>query len=195
MTIQFSVVTPVGAKEHHRKWLNECVNSVRAQTLKANEHILVGDGLDLSPMEGATILNLSRHVGVLCVNNGIEIARNDWIVILNSDDELMPRCLELLSNRIEEIQTVGHVDKFYLRFPVIVSDDKSSPAGQCFHKDVWKLVGGYPNTIAFDVYFVDKILRSQYPVYDITRTEDSREFYRYRDHPDTWTREHGGSVV
>lgn len=189
--IDFSVVTPVGPLPHHTRWLPECLASVRAQTYPADEHLLVEDGANLPEQVGASVVRLLAPLGPTCVNAGIAVARNDWIVILNSDDELLPRCLELLAARIAEIGLA----EFYLRFPVVVGAGKTLPAGQCFHQAVWGSVGGYPEAIAFDVEFVSKILAAKrYPVYDIIRPEHAREFYRYRDHADTWTRQHAGQV-
>jgi glycosyltransferase involved in cell wall biosynthesis len=81
MTVPISVVIPVGPLPHHRAHLDECLASVAAQTAPTDDLVMVDDvmypGLGLP---GA-------------FNKGVELARNELVFLLGSDDLIMPNCL------------------------------------------------------------------------------------------------------
>lgn len=184
--IPFTVVTAVGPLPHHRRWLAECMASVRAQTLPAAEHILVDDGAHLEDMEGVRIVRPGRWTGQGCRNYGIAEVRTDWIVILNSDDLLLPGCLAQLSADVTYFKRhYGAV--FYLRFPVLTSTGRDVPSGECFHKAVWRETGGYPERAnPVDVMFLSKVLAEHhFVVVDGMGPHDG--YYWFREHPEQFT--------
>ncbi len=100
-----SVVVPIYGVE---KYLCQCVDSILAQTLTDIEVILVDDG---SPDKCPQIVDEyaakdQRVVAVhqpnggygVAVNHGIEIARGDYIGIIESDDWIEPTMYEKLYN-------------------------------------------------------------------------------------------------
>ena len=188
-TINFSVVTPVGPRENHRRWLPECLESVRTQSLSAYEHILVVQPPNLTfepdPRTRTHVVNLSWEFGPWCINIGIESALSEWIVVLCSDDYLLPDCLKQLDERIRRIGR----QSFYLRFPMIDSDGVGLPGGNCFHKDLWRSVGGYPYGIqTMDQEIVSSILLS--PNIDQPSVYDSMTgpLLYHRRHPEQWSK-------
>ena len=103
-----SVVVPIYNVE---KYLRECVDSILAQTLKDIEVILVDDG---SPDDCGKIIdeyaaNDKRVVAVhqensgysTAVNKGIDLAKGEYIGIIESDDFIEP-------NMYEELYTSAH---------------------------------------------------------------------------------------
>lgn len=83
MTVPISVVIPVGPLPHHRAHLSECLTSVCTQTQPTDDLVLVDElaypGLGIA---GA-------------FNKGVELARNELVFLLGSDDWLYPRALSL----------------------------------------------------------------------------------------------------
>ncbi len=111
MTSDISVIIPVYNVE---KYLKRCVDSVRCQTLKNIEIILVDDGSpDKSPMlcdeyaaEDARIRVIHKKNGGLSSarNAGMKIASGKYIFFLDSDDWIDVDGLELLFNTAERHQ-------------------------------------------------------------------------------------------
>jgi glycosyltransferase involved in cell wall biosynthesis len=97
-----SVITPT---KNRLKLLSEAMDSVRAQTFAAWEHIVVDDGSDdgtTAEMERRAAADLRlryiRRQGQtsganVCRNIGVAASHGDFIVFLDSDDCLEPDCL------------------------------------------------------------------------------------------------------
>ena len=107
--ILFSVLVPVYNVE---KYIHNCINSVLEQTYSNFELILVDDG---SPDNSGRICdqyaaNDSRIVVLHKTNGGlmsarragIEIAKGDWCIFLDSDDYINPETLDLLNKKATE---------------------------------------------------------------------------------------------
>ncbi|GHS91742.1 hypothetical protein FACS1894139_12890 [Planctomycetales bacterium] len=101
---QVSIIVPVWGVE---KYLRQCVDSILAQTLKDIEIILVDDG---SPDNCPAIIDEyaaadSRVVAVhqpnggygVAINHGLELARGEYVGIIESDDWVEPDMYEKLS--------------------------------------------------------------------------------------------------
>ena len=117
--MRFSVIVPVYNVEDY---LETCVASVIAQTCQDYELILVDDGS--TDQSGAMCDRLARqyHCRVIhqangglgaARNTGIEAARGDYLVFLDSDDFLSPDTLQGLSEEMDrvpaDIYTFGFV--------------------------------------------------------------------------------------
>src|SRR5689334_11061097 len=99
----FSIVIPVHNRERH---IRRAVASALAQTFGDYELILVDDcstDTSLAVMQGLAAPNVrvvtrDKRGGVGGARNtGIAVARGDWIVFLDSDDELVPGALAVMS--------------------------------------------------------------------------------------------------
>ena len=92
-----SVVVPIYGVE---KYLRECVDSILAQTLKDIEVILVDDGspdgcsaiVDEYAAKDPRVVAVHQPNGGYgrAVNNGIELAKGEYIGIVESDDWIEP---------------------------------------------------------------------------------------------------------
>jgi len=104
--VQISVIIPLYNRAHT---LPRALDSVLAQTSRADEIIVVDDGSSDSGAElirhqypEVTLLQ-QPNLGVSAARNtGIRHARSDWIALLDSDDEWQPQKLA----RIRETQQV-----------------------------------------------------------------------------------------
>lgn len=168
-----TVITGVGPYPHNVRWLEECLNSVQAQSLPAFEHILVDDGANLDlPDRGLRIIKPPERIGSSCINLGIEAAETEWVTVLNSDDYYFEHAIKRLTGAI-----VSAGDLNYIRFPVNCSDGTASAAGQLFKKEVWEKVGRYQNNQMLDYWFIDNVIRMGIAVYDLQM--DQIYFHRY----------------
>lgn len=86
------------------KWLPAAVASVRGQTRRADEIIIVDDGSSdgtalLCKEFGADVLYVRRENGGLAAarNTGAAASSGDWVLFLDADDVLLPDALAMLS--------------------------------------------------------------------------------------------------
>jgi GT2 family glycosyltransferase len=79
-----------------RELLARLLDTIEAQTLRADEVIVVDNGStdgapELARERGARVIAMGRNAGfAAAVNRGIETAQRGWIAVLNSDVELAP---------------------------------------------------------------------------------------------------------
>lgn len=104
-----SVIVPVYKAE---RYLNECIDSILAQTFSNFELILVDDG---SPDRSGEICDQyaakDKRIRVIhkpnggvssARNAGLDIARGEWITFVDADDMIAPDMLEKLFNKAEQ---------------------------------------------------------------------------------------------
>lgn len=105
----FSIITPTCNRE---KLLPRACNSILGQTYHHWEHIIVDDGSDydvktlVEGMYPASKLQFIRHderlERVASYNSGMKAAKNEWILFMDDDDELVPFALEYLAYAIQQ---------------------------------------------------------------------------------------------
>lgn len=108
MQRKISVIVPVYNAE---KWLNRCVDSILKQSYKEFELILVNDGSKDSSGEicdrykeadGRVRVLHKENAGVSeARNTGIDLATGDYIMFIDSDDEILDGFFENALNKIE----------------------------------------------------------------------------------------------
>ena len=100
---KFSVVIPT---YNQAQYLAECIESVLAQTFKPHEIIIVNDG---SPDETRYVAKSYSGIRYIeTTNRGLASARNtgimnmtgDWLMPLDSDDVMLPDCLQRIADTI-----------------------------------------------------------------------------------------------
>ena len=113
------IIIPVYNKE---KTIKRCLDSIVKQTYEEWNCIIVNDGSpDNSEKAIALYLEDSRFKYVKKENGGVSSARNtgldasqgDWIMFLDADDYLLPKCLELLINSAKRYNTNFVTGNFY----------------------------------------------------------------------------------
>jgi len=116
---KISIIVPVYNAE---KYVNKCLNSIRCQTLKNLEIIVINDGstdnsgeiCDKIAIEDSRVKILHKENGGLSSarNAGIELATGEYVGFVDSDDWVEPQMYEyLLNNAINnkaEISIVGY---------------------------------------------------------------------------------------
>jgi len=117
--VKFSVVVPVYNVE---KYIGFCIESLQKQTLKEIEIILVDDGspdksgeiCDLYAAKDARIIVIHKKNGGVSAarNDGMDIAKGEYIIFCDSDDWLPENALEKLYNKGVEVNAdivIGNV--------------------------------------------------------------------------------------
>ena len=116
MKPKVSIVVPIYNVE---KYLRQCVDSILAQTLKEIEVILVDDGspdhcpqiVDEYAQKDKRVVAIHQPNGGYgrAVNHGIEIAKGEYIGIIESDDWIDPTMYEKLYN--QAIKTFADISR------------------------------------------------------------------------------------
>src|SRR5689334_14848206 len=99
MTPRLSIVT---ACYNHGHYLGECIASVRAQTERDIEHVIVIDGATDHSLRVAdeametdlrvVVINQRENCGLAASQNaGIAAARAPWVLKVDADDKIDPR--------------------------------------------------------------------------------------------------------
>ena len=120
MSVDVSVVVPVYNTE---LYLNQCVDSLLAQTLKNVEFIFVDDGSTDRSVEilkeyqqkdpRITILQQKNQFAGVARNNGMKAATGKYIIFVDSDDFFEPTMLEEAFNCAEANQAEIVAFDFY----------------------------------------------------------------------------------
>jgi len=196
--------------------LPRAIESVMVQTHPANELIIVDDG-----STDGTVAWLGEHYpqiklikqqnsGVSAARNrGIEVASGEWIALLDSDDEWLPKKLEkqlaLLASE-PEFKLV-HGDEIWIRNGVRVNQMKKhskkggwifqdclplcaiSPSAVMIHRSIFDDVGLFDETLpACEDYDLWLRITCRYPVLYC----DQPLIQKYGGHEDQLSRKHWG---
>lgn len=110
-TPKFSVITPVHLWNEHRvEMFLKTFNSMKAQSFKDFEWIIVDDGStmpfkwDIIEKSGinVAIAHVPHQERVIAYNKAFELARGEWFTLLDSDDEYRPNTLHKLNQLIKK---------------------------------------------------------------------------------------------
>lgn len=120
-----SIIIPVYKVE---PYLDKCVQSVIDQTYKDLEIILVDDGsTDRCPQMCDEWAHKDKRIRVIhqenrglsgARNTGIRVARGEWLYFLDSDDWIIPECIELMKELVDR-----HSDVELVQGGVLSNDD------------------------------------------------------------------------
>ena len=97
------MITAIVPVWNGREHLGRLLDSLGAQTLRADEVLVIDNGSsdgapELARQRGARVIAMGRNAGFApAVNRGIREARGEWLAILNSDVELAPDYFEKLA--------------------------------------------------------------------------------------------------
>ena len=120
--IKISIIIPVYNTE---EYIRECLDSVTNQTFKNFECICINDGSadnSLKILEEYaksdsrfTVINLPENKGQGCARNeGLKVAKGEYITFIDSDDWVTNDYLEILYKTIEKYNTDFVAANFYI---------------------------------------------------------------------------------
>lgn len=171
-SVQVSVVIPA----YRPAWLDEALDSVRAQGVEGVEIVLVDDGspTPLAPPQTADLVLVRQPNGGAAAarNTGVQVARAPWIAFLDSDDRWAPEKLarqlafhaahpELIASTTDHVVLRGAervpVDRrrrYRLRPPIIpfatlFHENCLATSSLLLRRDDYLAVGGMPTDLRF----------------------------------------------
>ncbi len=183
--------------------LPRALKSLQKQTFKDFEVIVVDDGstdntkVVVKKYPGLKYYQQKENRGVGAARNlGIKKSKGKFITFLDSDDEYLPKHLEI---RNKKMQRYSDVDFFYNGYKIVGSPyvpDRFSPKNKihlkyCLHgptfvfkRSVFNAVGGYSNLrFAEDSDFFERALKKNFKFMEIK----SKTYIYYRDHKSSIT--------
>lgn len=193
-----SVCIPVGPFKGNKDWLKECLDSVKTQTMKPYEIVIIDDGARLSFSELYT--DIYHHVRRLNIwhapwrlgishafNFGVMLAPTECVFMLGSDDTLEPTCLEECYNCYLE----HNKEDAYYSVTIKYMDTGELQAQACnaamVTKGLWRKTGGFPIETAIgggDSALLSIMLAHKLPGHSVSI---DTPLYNYRRHPDIHT--------
>jgi hypothetical protein len=153
-----SVVVPVGPNPVYKQYLNECLDSVHQQLSWLDQVVLVDDMAHLDWQK--YLPNLLRGESHIIVKNkwllgcaaswniGVADAKNEWCILMGSDDKLLPGALDAC----REIINSPNCDPLgWYNFSCSDSEGNSFSwhnNATMVSKSLWRALGGFPLTSA-----------------------------------------------
>jgi len=150
MGMKFSVVIPVGPKKRHTVYLPQAIESVMDQNSDILDQILlVNDGDMIREIDfpygslfSTFVTGITVGIPAAC-NLGVIRARNEFVILLGSDDKLLPGCLELCAEAWEQYR--DPLGWYYMGVEYSNGETQNTPcAAAMFHKEFFRFTGGFP---------------------------------------------------
>lgn len=202
-TVPVTITIPVGPYLSNRRWLDDCLHSIEAQTVQPAEVLLIDDGARLPDRPSLHIYRPPWRLGVAhAFNFGVALAEHEAVIMLGSDDMLFPQAVELAYAAY-----LAYGDPLgYLYFGVQYSDgaQQNYPCNAALvTKTLWELTGGFPvegSVGGCDTLLISRMMAARGDLGHLLSIQDysGMPLYWCRRHPDTETergRGHRSSIV
>lgn len=198
-----AVIIPVGPHLAYRKFLCECLDSIRAQgpDNQPDEIWLIDDQahfdawteqeLNWFPMPAITQFWKTPWLSgcAMAWNFGIALSNCEYNLMLGSDDKLLPGCIEACRRTIAspDFDPLG-----YYNLPIVTSEGEETDVFNHFafvSKALWKLTGGFPlqSVIGAPDAALISIMLKHLPQH-LHQVEPKKPYCWCRVHPDQDTR-------
>jgi len=192
-TVPITVTIPVGPHPANVRWLKECLDSINSQTVYPAEVLIIDDGANLQDIHNVRIWKTPWPTGVAHgFNYGVALANNNLVVMLGSDDKLLPTALEQAYSTWSFYQDPLGYYGFLVRYDD--GREQSIPCnGAMVPQTLWKHTGGFPIESAIgacDTWLLSLMVIGGGKWGNIYPIGDS-PLYWYRAHPETDTAKRG----
>jgi len=192
--VPITVTIPVGPHPANILWLAEALESITAQSVWPEEILLIQDRetLEISePSDGPSvrIWKAPWKLGVAhAFNFGVALANTELVLMMGSDDRLLPDCLAACEMaRKEWPQPLGYYYMAVLYPDGHIQGDPCNAA--MVTKTLWRHTGGFPVESAVgmpDSILISMILAAQGKLGYLVPVPGG-PYYYYRQHSDTET--------
>lgn len=189
-TEPISVVIPVGPRPHNVRWLDEAIGSILGQARSEDRIVLLLNG-----SQGFTDLSdgrIEKHpmpcaLGVpIAFNAGVAVAPTELCILMGSDDQLLPGCLEAC--RAAWARHRDPLGYYYLGVDYSDGRTQNTPCHAAMvSKRLWKHTGGFASESAVgacDTMFLSSLIRGK------QRGLFKGDFYKVDSVPRYWWRVH-----
>lgn len=212
-TTNVTVTIPVGPRPEHQRWLKECLLSLLDQTVRPKQILLINDQarIDFEGLKAMFPNNISRQErdwptldvwqtpwlsGVAhAFNYGVALAEHKVVVMLGSDDMLLPHAISDLNDTIAKQKDATG----YYWFDIEYSDTGETQSLPCnaaaTTKAFWNLTGGFPPESAIgacDTMMLSACIARPALAKHLHNVISEAPPYYVRRHADTETAKKGG---
>lgn len=191
-----TVTIPVGPDRVYREYLQECLDSLKHQSVPAKEVLLVDDmahledwGLDYGSLPVRIHKNSWLCGCAHSFNFGVALARCELVLMLGSDDRLHPWAIEDCVRAWRE-----HEDPLGYYYCDVEYSDGETQGCACncamVTKSLWRHCGGFPvqsSVGANDSILISILLGQEGRAGHLIHVESAK--------PPFWYRRHNGSVT
>lgn len=188
-----TVIIPVGPNPSNKRWLDECIDSVKNQTRLADEILIIDDMAHLEECgPGITVWKSPWLLGVPnAFNFGVALAKHELVVMLGSDDRLESEALEKLQDTFKN----NNMKDGYYHFTIKYSNDDEIQdlPNNCaaVTKGLWNMTGGFPpeaSVGACDHIFISMMIKNHSKLMIPVAKGNPLYWYRRHQESDTGTR-------
>lgn len=198
-----SIVIPVGPLPHHKRWLQDTIDSIAAQTVMPHAVVIIDDmaGLKIGEhnwdalKEDVDLFAIypTWRIGVSAAfNEGVISGPTEFSIMLGSDDTLEPEAVELAQAAIA--REGANAGRSYFAYNVRYMETGAEQSAPCnaaiVSKSLWKLNGGFPpegGAGACDALLLSAMMGAKGDAGYIVPVAD-KPLYNVRTHPDMDTR-------
>lgn len=191
-----SIIVPVGPQKAYLQYLDECLTSIREQMEEEDEIVIIDDMADLDNTDWfykwkPTTEQYIKNPWLLgCAagwNIGVARSKNEWNLLMGSDDKLLPGCLEACRKQISHKPDP-------LGFYNLTIQLENGETHNVFNnaalvsKALWRYTGGFPLSAA--VGAPDALLISIMMVHmpqHLHQLDEGKPLYWVRTHPEQET--------
>lgn len=203
---EISVVIPVGPLPHHRRWLQEAIDSVSAQTVLPYALVIVDDMAGIEAGEfnfdalkedvDLVVIYPTWRIGVSAAfNEGVIAGPTEYTLMLGSDDTLEPDAIHAVHDAI--MREGNNAGRCYFSLPVRYMETGEVQFQPCnaavVSKSLWRLNGGFPpegGAGACDALLLSAMMGAKGEAGSIVSVAD-KPLYNVRTHADMDTRIRG----
>lgn len=190
-----TIVVPVGPQKAYRDYLPECILSIQEQTIPGDEILIIDDMANLTSVD---VLGCRIHYNPWLLgcadswNIGVALANNEWVILMGSDDRLLPGALDACRNiLVDNPDPVG----FYNMGCLIDGEELVTAHNNAamVSKALWNLTGGFPPSAgvgAPDALLIS-IMMVHLPTH-LHQIDNGNPYYWVRSHPDQDTGRQAG---
>lgn len=188
-----TIVVPVGPDPVYKKYLSECLDSIRTQMQDEDEIIIVDDKAKLiddkefisswKPTVEQYIVNPWLLGCAASWNIGVARAKNNLVLLAGSDDKLLPGALDALR---KAHKNNNYRDAWY-NLTVNLQDGTQTSVfnnAAAVTKGLWNLTGGFPVSAGVggpDALLISILLKHMPD--RLIQVEEGKSYYWCRQHP------------
>jgi glycosyltransferase involved in cell wall biosynthesis len=190
-----TVLIPIGPNPANQRWIQQCVDSVYAQTHPVHDILLIDDMAGVKPtfvqFGTYTLWKSPWYLGVAhAFNIGVALASTEWVFMLGSDDWLEPDCIQKCVDELAKMR-----DPLGYYFTGVRYSDTGETQDLACHaamvsKALWRRTGGFPIQSASGApdSALLSIMIGNYPhAGRFWKVADGVPLYNYRRHDETDT--------
>ncbi len=188
-----SVVIPVGPYPANKRWLDEAIGSVADQLGYGDELLLIDDYAHIKEPSFRVIKNPWRLGLVASFNIGVMAAVNERVVMLGSDDKLLPGAIDCCKATFNKYN--NFCAYYYMKVVYDNGEQQDLPCHAAMvTKTLWKHNGGFPPETAIgapDAALISIMLGAKGAAGKLIPIESSGPLYWVRRHKDQDTAARG----